>query len=84
MSSTANFTRFLSKDTCNKFLTQKRSLYDAPLKVSFDPYKQDHKIPDYDYNTLRSISKFHFGVEYLGIAEKPPSFPVEGLILCNK
>ena len=63
---------------------QTRSLYDAPLKDIFNPFLQDYKIPDYDNKTLRSISKTRFGVEYLGTAEIPPSFPVYGLIMGNK
>ena len=70
---------------CNKGkgLVQARSLYDAPLEMVFDPNMQDYKIPDYGFKRLRSISNFHFGVEYLSVSKKPPSFPVEGLILGN-
>jgi hypothetical protein len=74
----------LLKCASNQALMQTRSLYDAPLKYSFDPSLQDYKIPDYDCKTLQSISKSRFGVNYLGIAEKPPTFPVYGLIMGNE
>uniref|UniRef100_A0A7S0Q8L5 Uncharacterized protein n=1 Tax=Cryptomonas curvata TaxID=233186 RepID=A0A7S0Q8L5_9CRYP len=73
----------LLKCASNQALMQTRSLYDVPLKHSFNPLMQDYKMPDYDHKTLRSISKYRFGVDYLGIAEKPPSFPVYGLIMGN-
>jgi hypothetical protein len=77
--------QILRKLACNKGkgLVQARSLFDAPLEMVFDPCLQDYKIPDYGLRRLRSISKFHFGVEYLSVSKKPPSFPVEGLILGN-
>jgi hypothetical protein len=68
----------------NKALMQARSLYNPPLKDWFNPDLQDYIIPDYDFKALRSISKYRFGVEYLGIAENPPCFPVYGLIMGNK
>ncbi len=86
LSLAATWKGILSKcsQASNKALMQNRSLYYAPLKDIFNPYLQDYKIPDYDNRTLRSISKTRFGVEYLGIAEMPPSFPVYGLIMGNK
>mmetsp|Transcript_39375 Transcript_39375/g.82450 ORF Transcript_39375/g.82450 Transcript_39375/m.82450 type:complete len:189 (-) Transcript_39375:371-937(-) len=77
--------QILRKLVCNKGkgLVQARSLYDAPLEMVFDPNMQDYKIPDYGFKRLQSISNFHFGVEYLSVSKKPPSFPVEGLILGN-
>ena len=82
MLSLAATCKFL-KCASNQALMQTRSLYDVPLKYSFNPLMQDYKIPDYDHKTLRSISKSRFGVDYLGIAEIPPSFPVYGLIMGN-
>jgi hypothetical protein len=43
-----------------------------------------HQSLVFDFRALRSISKYRFGVEYLGIAENPPCLPVYGLIMGNE